>query len=552
MMPVIEPIWLVILLMPVLYFSIFVHELGHAVLGRLTGYVVTSFGIGFAKPLFVLPVGGIRVFFCRWRSTGGLTLAFHPQILPSRWKTIGFISGGFLANLGLMILAIGLVRTLSWGQQLWIVLGLVNGLFAFGTMIPYRSKIGNATLGSDGAQIFDVLHRGAPYVPSALIVQGIESIQGLTTSIGDLVYARLNLLAGAEAWIELEDFERADLVLEQARKLPDPGFPSVRLMEQIVQAQLAIARQKPEEAEAPLNRAREIGEAEDNAVALFLVSLLHHGMGINRNDLSSSEQSLDQLRADAVARRKSAFDRTLAFFRLNTAIAHGDDREVEASASDFDSTCRKAPSATSSLRCYRGIARFHCWKANWAAAETAYRRAIASALEVAHMFVQSSEANRFLERHRGMAEEVRACFDKLGKVEEGEELLRPLLEFANPAKDLAEAAIVRNDRLRRIGLRVMLMNAAAVVLIGLTGYLVGMEFAIPSIPLVGSLAMFTLVGLGYLIFDFLIGRRVPSLRTASGAVILFFGWIPWFIGICIMIIWLVTMTLMDVNGRLPD
>jgi hypothetical protein len=168
------------------------------------------------------------------------------------------------------------------------------------------------------------------------------------------------------------------------------------------------------------------------------------------------------------------------------------------------------------------------------------------------MFVQSSEANRFLERHRGMAEEVRACFDKLGKVEEGEELLRPLLEFANPAKDLAEAAIVRNDRLRRIGLRVMLMNAAAVVLIGLTGYLVGMEFAIPSIPLVGSLAMFTLVGLGYLIFDFLIGRRVPSLRTASGAVILFFGWIPWFIGICIMIIWLVTMTLMDVNGRLPD
>ena len=56
--------------LPVLYASCFVHEVGHAVAGKSTGFV-TSFGMGHMRPFCVIPIAGTRVFFCLERPRVG-------------------------------------------------------------------------------------------------------------------------------------------------------------------------------------------------------------------------------------------------------------------------------------------------------------------------------------------------------------------------------------------------------------------------------------------------------------------------------------------------
>ncbi len=64
-----------LLLLPLYYGSAFAHELGHALMGKLSGFAVTSFGLGFARPWLVFSVRGTRIFFCRSKPLGGVTFA---------------------------------------------------------------------------------------------------------------------------------------------------------------------------------------------------------------------------------------------------------------------------------------------------------------------------------------------------------------------------------------------------------------------------------------------------------------------------------------------
>ena len=75
-------------LLPVLYLSIVVHELGHAVLGWLAGWRITSLGMGTGRPLLVLSWRGVRVYFCRNRPLQGLTFLYAPQLYPARSRTV--------------------------------------------------------------------------------------------------------------------------------------------------------------------------------------------------------------------------------------------------------------------------------------------------------------------------------------------------------------------------------------------------------------------------------------------------------------------------------
>ena len=58
-----NPITIVLAIVPVLYLSALFHELGHAVMGRAAGYMITSFGMGTGRPCWVIPIGGTRIYF---------------------------------------------------------------------------------------------------------------------------------------------------------------------------------------------------------------------------------------------------------------------------------------------------------------------------------------------------------------------------------------------------------------------------------------------------------------------------------------------------------
>jgi hypothetical protein len=58
-----DPLCLALLFLPVLYVSILLHEVGHAVAGWGTGFVVTSLGLGTGRTWCVIPLRGALVFF---------------------------------------------------------------------------------------------------------------------------------------------------------------------------------------------------------------------------------------------------------------------------------------------------------------------------------------------------------------------------------------------------------------------------------------------------------------------------------------------------------
>jgi membrane-associated protease RseP (regulator of RpoE activity) len=138
---------LVLAFLPVLYGSAFLHELGHALMGRATGFVVTSFGLGTRRPWCVIPVGGAQVFFCPIRPFQGITFAFASQFNPSRGRLALYLAGGILAHGLLAVLALAMLAWLPWGGCVWLAATVVNGAMAMANLMTFKIKVGKATSG---------------------------------------------------------------------------------------------------------------------------------------------------------------------------------------------------------------------------------------------------------------------------------------------------------------------------------------------------------------------------------------------------------------------
>ena len=95
-----DPLIVLALLLPVTHVSVFVHELGSAVMGRAAGLVVKSSGIGTGRPFLVMTVGGTRVFRCRSRPLQGLTFCYFSSFSPDRRRMVPFLAGGIVAASG--------------------------------------------------------------------------------------------------------------------------------------------------------------------------------------------------------------------------------------------------------------------------------------------------------------------------------------------------------------------------------------------------------------------------------------------------------------------
>src|SRR5580692_8388895 len=93
-----ENVIYLLLILPVSYVSVFFHELGHVVCGRLSGAVPLSFGLGMGRVFFVCSVGGVRFYVGARRPFQGITFLLYPQLVPEGWRRACTLSGGILAN----------------------------------------------------------------------------------------------------------------------------------------------------------------------------------------------------------------------------------------------------------------------------------------------------------------------------------------------------------------------------------------------------------------------------------------------------------------------
>jgi hypothetical protein len=173
----VDPLIVLCSLVPILYVSIFVHEVGHVLMGRAVGFVVTSFGLGLAHPWVVIPCGRARIFFCRSHPLQGVSFCFIPPVFPQKAKTILFLAGGIVANGLFMVIALLCWRWLSWGSSIWITAAAVNGLFATSGLVPSLVQVGKTPLRSDGRLILQTLQNQSLARPAPMTIQVVDSLR---------------------------------------------------------------------------------------------------------------------------------------------------------------------------------------------------------------------------------------------------------------------------------------------------------------------------------------------------------------------------------------
>jgi len=286
--------------LPLLYISVFLHEFGHAVIGRWSGWVVTSFGVGIAHPLWVWNWHGTKVFFCRSRWWQGLTIQFSPRILPSRRQATWALIGGILANGFAAWVAFALWWWLPWGDGVWLAITAINGYMCLASFIPFTGRFGNATMRSDGAPILQTLQGLEPEAISVARVQAVAALRGLWESVGDTLGLYVHLLVAALSWADLGDAERAEQLCAEAEAVPVNHSPLTRAYGAMVRATVSRYAGKFEASAAALDEAEEEFRALSHEVGLWLVAWARAELMLKQGEGSRAVESLRALSAHAL------------------------------------------------------------------------------------------------------------------------------------------------------------------------------------------------------------------------------------------------------------
>lgn len=503
-------------ILPVTYASVLWHEAGHAVMGRMAGFVVTSFGAGTARPFCVVRLGTTRAYLCLIRPVQGLTFAFMPRLIPGTGPFVCFLAGGILFNAALALLSLVALKWLPRGSVLWLTSAGVNGLLAAFSLVPLPLRIGGATLQTDGASIWQTLRSGSVITPHPVLIQTEAYFRPLWLSTGDHLAARLYRLFAAQAWACLDDPERAEAAFGEAQALPGPEPSWASALGELVRFQIELARGRPDAAAEALDAAEAAFHDDGNDVGLVMVRLNREVLRLAGGDAGGAAAALDDLTSHPLVVRHRRLAESLLVARLSARAAMSDVPVVNELLAEYRSWRPGEDLVVNGI-----VARLHARREDWASAEPAYRRSLAAIHALAALWTDPAERARFLDRRAAYFDEARHCFAKVGH---GDENVGPA-EFPS----VAELQRERNTRLRRSGLRLMLLNLAvvlgsvAIFWIAPLGY--GRYFA----PAILSLGLFTVVGALYLAFDLTLGRVIPLFRTSGGAVILILagmGWIP--------------------------
>lgn len=291
----------------VFVFSIFVHELGHALVGRWSGMSVTSFGVGSSRPFVRWRWWGIRVYLCRNLWWGGLTYYLPPTLFGSRTARILTLAGGLLFNL----LFVGL-GVLAW----WLFPGArmvlsflvgINLLLFLTASWPYKVKLSGGVLLSDGAQIINQLQGKLPDISAT---QGIESayfLSKLFSDAGDHLGALAQDVALAYYWIALGDIKGSRERWQQMEPESLEALGSAKAIYLLLWQALAIEEQHFDEARQALEALHEEIAAwdEPDPDALWLVQMLEVELLLESDAFPQAEAKLTSIESLRPAPPKS-------------------------------------------------------------------------------------------------------------------------------------------------------------------------------------------------------------------------------------------------------
>jgi tetratricopeptide (TPR) repeat protein len=542
--------------LPVVYLSSFFHEVGHAVLGRLAGYGVGSFGMGLGRPFLVWSCGGTRVFLCRVRPLQGITWFVTARGPVPRWGQVMTLAGGVCANGLLAAAAAGLfVLYPRWDLVWWTAL-LCNILMVL-NLVPMNVQAGRFRFRSDGALILAKLRGAAMSLPAPQIIENTQVLRGLWQAVGDNLTLHANLMMAAASWLDLGDAEEADRLCREAEALPPPVWPYLRAWATVGRG--AIERRLGRfDASALALDAAEAGCPKQGQERIhFLVRWERAALLLQQGNADAAVEALDALEASATGETRAEIGPALLASRLCARAALGDRDKAEALRAEYEAARRRHPSLARDVQVYRALGGMYSGLGDSDAAVAAYGEALRAAGALHAIFHTPEYQERYARAVATLLAEARDRLQPLGRGDEAaglEELFRSASEAGR-----AKMAKGRGDRLaRRIGLTLTLVNAAvALALIALVLWrhfqAVGSLPAGPpwlSAPTAGKylrhclliarlhlgpfpsfflavLIAWTLSALAYLLLLRLAGRFIPALRHRGGGVAVTLAVIPW-------------------------
>jgi tetratricopeptide (TPR) repeat protein len=528
-----NPFLALVLFLPVMYVSIFVHELGHALMGRAVGFVVNSFGIGTGRPFLAFSVRGVRVFFCRLRPLQGLTFCWIPYLSPPRLRMVAFFAAGVLANSLVAVAAVMLLRSGVWGEPLWLSLTIINGILAIINLIPIERKVGNALLRSDARLVILTLRGRSISMPAPVLIQFVRVLRGLWESIGDRRTLRANLAAAAASWADLGDPERATALFTESQSLPKIETQGYVAREALARAAIETEAARLDDASSALDEAEAIYREQANELGLLHVAFGRARVLIRRGEISGALVLLEKITANPLVRPHTPLRIESLVARLSAELAVLDTIAAKETFAEYQAARREQPSASRDLRVYRAVAQFFAQRGDSRNAAPSFQAAASAIESIAAAWNEPADRAEFLNRQTGFLTEAANCLRAVNQPEDAERLVEPLLSIEAFERKMVEVPREQNRRRFRIGLWLILADFLCSLAFIIATLMVGVYLGPGRTPpmvfllMVSLFALFTIVAVVYLFFHVTIGRLIPPLRRRGGSVILVMAWLPW-------------------------
>ncbi len=526
------PMTLVVL--PVFYVSGFLHEVGHAVMGRLCGYVVTSFGMGLGRPLFVGRCGTARVYVCLAKPFQGITFVFNPLLFPPRWRAAGMLAGGMIANALLTLVGLGLWRLLGGPEWLWLTVVMVNGFMTLVNGMPLAFPVGQTVLRSDGAQILAVLLGRGGAGAGPFRIRTARALRPLWQAVGDSLGLWAHLLDAALAWRELGDAESARELLAEAEALPVELTPPARAFLLLVRAAVR-APADPAAGAAAFDEAEEAFRALGRPEGLFLTAWLRAEARLRAGDAVGADAALAELEQNPVAASRPVLQLGLLADRLSAAAARGDGDAVMELAEVLRRRQAEAPSLVREMQKATVLARYHAARQELPRAREHYLAALRIGSQLNRLFADADDQARFRRSREPLVAEAAQVLRQTGLAEQAErieqffptpEQVQKAQEELRRRRDLQN--LVRGVTLALVNLILTVLGAVLWVHVFLPpSYAEDRRLAALSLTallIVGGGAVLTLLVGGVVA---LLRRAVPLLQRGGGGLVLYLALLPW-------------------------
>ncbi len=394
---------IVVAIAAILYVSGFIHELGHAIMGWRNGFVISSFGLGWGRPLWVVRWRGTRIYFCLRRPFNGFTFAVAPQIYFPRRQMVGLLLGGVLADAVAAAVAVVLWWILP-GH--YILLLVAAGWSALSTLnlIPFRFRVGKFAYFSDGALVLQTL-RGNPreLVES---IRYLEIFGGHLESVGDNLALSDFQLGAALAWTALGVPEKAEQLCSQAEALPVDDWPFCRSYAAVVRGIVALSSGRIEDSERALDEAEKAFSGAGNQGGLFLVSSARADLNAAQGNTEQATSILSALRQHPILAQQPQLQIYLLASAITYYAAAGDPK-VEELRNEYEAFPNRRRPLISDLQTYRALGQLYTRREEHEKAVWAYRVALIAASDLYCSLLAPEVQKQFLEAQKSFLSEAK-------------------------------------------------------------------------------------------------------------------------------------------------